>query len=122
MSFIDTFINTECVIICMVVFDERKFNKKLSVSAENEDISERNVVDYCVEGYKMVNFSETYRDLLFGNGCEVQSSIEGNGVVINKKFIKNIKDCDTHIRIYFKGIDDSSEFKGEVLINCEDYE
>ena len=59
--------------------------------------------DYIVGDYENVKFDEHQHNLVFKNGCVIQSSFNGDGVYIGKEYVKTVYSDEYCVYIVLKG-------------------
>jgi len=88
---------------------KRKFGKNLNTFSEEND------VNYCVNSFTNVEIDESAKNLIFGNGCKIHSSFDGDGVYVDERYVKNIIHDGETLFIHLKGIEEDDEAHGETI-------
>ena len=76
--------------------------KEMKVQINKALESKKQCENYTVGHFSNVTFYKGYHNLVFGNGCEVVSLFDGDGVYILDKYIKKVEYDNNGIIIYFK--------------------
>ena len=95
-------------------FYERKFGKDLKIEEKKKK------EDYTVNRFKKIEFEPCNRNLLFGNGCQINSNYDGDGVTVDNMFVQAIIKRGHYFRILLKGIEEEWYDDDEILYECDE--
>lgn len=81
---------------------------------------DENKKSYCVGHYKNIELDDEFKDLIFRNDCSINSLTEGDGIIVDKDFVKFVALIDGDgIGIILKGSDKIKEDYDEILWSCK---